>query len=113
MVTCYVGERGGAVQGYAFFETQVVRTLPATFMVVLDPGGRVRTVQILAFHEPSDYQPPDRWLRQFRGRALGRGLAVGQDIVGIAGSTLSSQAVTAGVRRILAVYDVLLRPSDE
>lgn len=109
MVTCYVGTRGGEVQGYAFFETHLVRTLPATFMVVLDPSGRVRAVHILAFHEPSDYLPSERWLRQFSGQRLGRELAVGQDIVGIAGSTMSSQAVTAAVRRILAVYDVVLR----
>ena len=109
MITCYVGTHGTDLLGYAFFETHVVRTLPATFMVVLDPSGRIRAVHILAFHEPSDYLPPERWLRQFAGRHLGRTLAVGQDIVGIAGSSLSSQAVTAGVRRVLALYELLLR----
>lgn len=109
MITVYTGTNHGEVQGYAFFETHLVRTLPATFMVVLDPSGRVRAVHILAFHEPSDYLPSARWLRQFSGKPLGRSLAVGQDIVGIAGSSLSSQAVTAGVRRVLALYELLLR----
>ncbi|MBI2896873.1 MAG: FMN-binding protein [Deltaproteobacteria bacterium] len=110
MVTCYVGKgHSGEVLGYAFLDTHVVRTLPETFMVVLDPAGAVRAVHILAFHEPTDYLPPPRWLRQFGGRRLGRSLALNQDIVGIAGSSLSSQAVTGGVRRILALYEVMIR----
>lgn len=110
MVTCYVGKgQAGEVIGYAFIDTHVVRTLPETFMVVLDPAGSVRAVHILAFHEPSDYLPPPRWLRQFGGRRLSRSLAMGQDVVGIAGSSMSSQAVTAGVRRILALHEVMLR----
>src|SRR3990172_7622974 len=44
IVTYYVARTGGGIDGYAFFETHVVRTMPETFVVVLSPGGAVRTV---------------------------------------------------------------------
>ncbi len=109
MVTCYVGWREGQVVGYAFFDTHLVRTMAETSMVVLDPGGAVRGVHILAFHEPSEYMPSRRWLAQFARQRLSPALAVDQDIDVIAGASLSSGALTAGVRRSLALYEILLR----
>jgi hypothetical protein len=41
LVTVYVGHREGRITGYAFIDTHQVRTLPETFMVVLDPKGQV------------------------------------------------------------------------
>lgn len=112
MISYYVGIRGSAFLGYAFFDTHVVRTLPETFMVVLGPSGTVQSVHILAFHEPTDYLPPARWLAQFSGRVLTPGLAVNRDIAGIAGSSLSVQAVTMGVRRILALWPLIQRSNE-
>jgi hypothetical protein len=111
LVTVYVGHKAGLPTGFAFIDTHVVRTMPETFLVVLGVRGHVRAVHILAFHEPLEYLPSRSWLQQFKGRALGRGLAVRQEIAGIAGATMSATAVTAGIRRVLAFYDVLLRPS--
>lgn len=110
MVTCYVGMRGGEILGYAFLDTHGVRTLSETILIVLDPGGRTRAVHLLAFHEPPEYQPPARWLRQMEGRRLDPSLRLGGDVVAIAGSSLTSEAVTKATRRVLALYEALLRP---
>lgn len=104
--TIHVGWKGGAVQGYAVIDSHVVRTLPETFMVVVDPGGKLRRVDVLAFHEPAEYLPTERWIGQFAGRALGDDLKLGAGIQGITGATLSAQAMTAGVRRALAIVAV-------
>ena len=107
--TVYVGYKGGQVLGYAFLDTRVVRTLPATLLVVLSPAGTVQRVQVLAFHEPDDYLPPERWLRQFEQQPLGPDLQLHRTIHGIAGATLSSQSVTNAVRQALALFQVLVR----
>ena len=107
--TIYVGWRDGAVQGYAIIDNHVVRTLPEAFMVVLDPDGTVRRVEILAFYEPPDYMPPERWVGQFAGRRLDEDLALRHGIQGITGATLSAVAMTAGVRRALAIVEVAVR----
>jgi Na+-translocating ferredoxin:NAD+ oxidoreductase RnfG subunit len=107
-VTVYVGYKGGQVLGYAFLDTRMVRTLPATFLIVLSPAGIVQRVQVLAFHEPEDYLPPERWLRQFEQQPLGPDLQLHRAIHGIAGATLSSQSVTNAVRQALALFQVLI-----
>lgn len=109
LLTLYVGHRGGAVLGYAVIDTHTVRTLPETFLVVLSPQGTVAATHLLAFYEPLEYSPPDRWLAQFHDAVLADDLRVGRGIAAITGSTLTSEAVTGGVRRALAIYEVLLR----
>ena len=45
--TIYVGWKGGAVQGYAVIDSHNVRTMPETFMVVVEPNGALRRVDVL------------------------------------------------------------------
>ena len=97
LVTFYAGQKAGQTLGYAFIETNVVRTLPETFLIVLSPQGVVQKLFVLAFYEPEEYLPPERWLRQFDQKTLGPALQIRRDIHGIAGSTLSARAVTGGV----------------
>jgi hypothetical protein len=111
LVTLYTGYREGAVLGHAVIEIHTVRTQPEAFLVVMTPAGQVRSIRVLAFYEPEEYLPPERWLRQFEGRPLDDRLRLEGEIHGIAGSTLSSRAVTAGVRRALALYQVLAAPA--
>jgi len=109
LVRIWHGLRGGEILGYALIDVHTVRTHPEAFLVVLSPEGRVRSVRILAFHEPLDYLPSERWYRQFDGKAQGDPLRVGGDVHGIVGATLSAQATAQGVRRALALYQVLIR----
>ncbi len=105
--TVYVGWHGDELLGYAVIDTHTVRTLPETAMIVLSPAGEVRRVEILAFYEPPEYLPSERWRHQFDGRHLDDDVKLGAGIQGITGATLSATALTAGVRRVLALYAVL------
>jgi Na+-translocating ferredoxin:NAD+ oxidoreductase RnfG subunit len=109
LVKVYMGFRNGKVLGYALIDIHNVRTLPEAFMVVLKPTGEVRSVRVLAFHEPLEYKPTDRWYSQFNDRSIEAPLRVGGDIHGVVGATLSARATTRGVRRALAYYEVLLQ----
>jgi Na+-translocating ferredoxin:NAD+ oxidoreductase RnfG subunit len=106
--TLYAAFRGSKLLGWAVIDIRTVRTLPEALLVVIDPAGAVRSLRILAFHEPSEYLPPARWLDQMNGRALSPELHLKREIHTIAGATLSSQAVTRSVRSALALYQVLV-----
>jgi Na+-translocating ferredoxin:NAD+ oxidoreductase RnfG subunit len=108
LVKVYTGMKGDEVLGYAFIDTHTVRTMPEAFMVVLSPDGVVRSLRVLAFYEPREYQPNDRWYAQFEQKTAGQNLRVGGDIHGIVGATLSARATTRGVRRALACYEILI-----
>ena len=108
IVTLHTAWQGDRVLGYAFVDVHQVRTLPEALLVVISPEGRVAQTRMLAFHEPKDYLPPARWLKQFDERPLSRELRVGGTVHGIAGATLSTRAVTNAVRRSLALFEVLV-----
>lgn len=108
LVRIYSGFSGEQLLGYAVIDVHNVRTLPEAFMVVLTPEGTVRSVRVLAFHEPLDYLPNARWYEQFAGKAFGEPLRVGNDVHAVIGATLSAQATVQGVRRALAYYQVLI-----
>ncbi|MCG8589304.1 MAG: FMN-binding protein [Proteobacteria bacterium] len=109
IVTLYSGWRGEELLGYAYIDIHTVRTLPEAFMVVLDPDGQVRSLRVLAFHEPLDYMPTDRWYGQFENKTGAEPLRLGKDIHGIMGATLSARAASDSVRRVLAIYEILVR----
>lgn len=108
LVTFYVGYAEGIPQGYAFIETHIVRTFPETFLVVISPGGTVEKLVVLAFYEPPEYLPSDRWLKQFSDKRLSTGMRLRRGIHGIMGSTLTAQAATSGVRKVLALFELLI-----
>jgi len=108
LVTVYSGKRGQTLLGYAMIDVHTVRTLPEAVMVVLSPEGRVTSTLILAFYEPLDYLPKERWLKQFDGKTLAPDLRVGGGIAGITGATLTARGVTDAVRKALALYNVLI-----
>lgn len=105
LTSVYVGRRGGEVLGFAFIDTHKVRSLDETLMVVLGPDGAVRQVVVLAFHEPMEYLANGRWLAQFSGRQLDGSMSMrAGGVDGISGATLTARAVTASVRRVLALH---------
>lgn len=106
IVIYYRALMAGKISGCAFFETTIIRTKPATIMAVINPDSTLQMVEILAFQEPQDYLPAPRWLALFRGRLLNEGLWPKRDIHHISGATLSVQAITLAVRRLLATHIV-------
>ena len=108
LVTLYTGYRGSELLGYAVIDVHTVRTLPEAFLVVLTPEGAVRSLRLLAFHEPLEYMPSARWFQQFESKTIAAPLRLDGDVHGIVGATLSSRAATEGVRRALALYQVVV-----
>ena len=110
--TLHAGYRGDRLLGYALIDVHTVRTLPEALMVVIEPDGRVRSVRMLAFHEPQEFMPTRRWFGQFAGRQLDPTLQLHGRVHAVAGATLSARAVTRSVRRALAVHQVLIAPPE-
>jgi len=108
--TLHEARRGDALLGTAIIDIHTVRTLPEGLLVVLTPAGEVRSVRVLAFHEPSEYEPTRRWLGQLEGRKLSPELHLQRGIHALAGATLSSQAVMRSVRTVLALQQVIGGP---
>jgi hypothetical protein len=107
LIAYYVGRRDGQPIGTAYFDTHIVRTMPETIMVLVDPEGTVRRIEVLSFLEPEDYLPLPRWYGQFAGHGLDDELSLKRGIHPVAGATLTANATTDAVRRVLAVDRVI------
>lgn len=105
LFTFYVGKRGAETLAYAAIESHTVRTHPETLLVVLSPKGELEKIEVLAFHEPPEYQPPARWFAQLLHKPLER-LRLGDGFDAISGATLSSHAALGSARKVLAIYGV-------
>lgn len=110
LFTFYTARRSDNLLGYAIIDTHTVRSLPETFLAVLTPGGAVDQVILLAFYEPKEYMPPPHWLEQFKGRGLAGAWRVGRDLHGISGASLTARAIPQALRKILALYEVVIHP---
>jgi len=106
VVTCFHATKNGKVIGKAYVDTHRVRTLPETILVVVDPEGVVRRVEVIVFREPMDYLPPESWFAQMNDHNLSDKLQLKRGIRPITGATLSARATTDAVRRVLAVDKV-------
>jgi Na+-translocating ferredoxin:NAD+ oxidoreductase RnfG subunit len=81
-----------------------------TYALGLSADGSVKQVEILDYRESYGYEIRNQnWRRQFVGKGVGDPLRLDQDINNISGATLSCRHVTDGVRRLLAVYDAVLK----
>jgi hypothetical protein len=109
LVVYYVASQDGRAAGTAYFDTHVVRTMPETIMVVVDPQGRAARIEVLSFQEPEEYLPRPRWYEQFQGKPLNDELSTKRGIRPVAGATLTARATTDAARRVLALHEVLNR----
>ncbi|MDO9107308.1 MAG: FMN-binding protein [Methylovulum sp.] len=108
LFTFYVGKAQQKILGYAAIETSTVRTKPETLMIVLTPEGELRNVYTLAFHEPPEYQPPQRWYDQLIKRSLAD-MDFNKGVDGISGATLSTRSALTSIRKVMAVYRVMIK----
>jgi Na+-translocating ferredoxin:NAD+ oxidoreductase RnfG subunit len=97
-------ESAGRLLGFFIFDRVIGKHLYIDYVVALDPGGRIRSVEILQYRESygGEIRSPS-WLAQFVGKSSTSTLQVGSDIRNISGATLSSHHVTEGVKRIMAI----------
>ena len=112
MFTFYVGKEQDKILGYAAIESVTVRTKPETLMIVLTPEGELRNVYTLAFHEPPEYMPPERWFEQLYKRPLSE-MDFNKGVDGISGATLSTRAGLSSVRKVMALYEVMVKQQSQ
>jgi Na+-translocating ferredoxin:NAD+ oxidoreductase RnfG subunit len=101
--TVYRASRAGALLGFAQVRNVKGKDQPITYLVATDSADALRDIDILVYREPYGgevaYEP---WRKQFRGKTSEAPLQVGKDIRNVSGATISSNAVTRGVRQTLA-----------
>jgi FMN-binding protein len=104
--------KAGATIGYVFVDEVVGKEDFITYAASIDATGRLGPLEVLSYRESHGGEiRNDSWRRQFAGRSELAQLRVETDIKNIAGATLSCEHVTEGVRWLVALWQVALRPT--
>jgi Na+-translocating ferredoxin:NAD+ oxidoreductase RnfG subunit len=81
------------------------------YVVAISADGEVQHVEILEYRESYGGEiRGTKWRAQFRGKTARDPLRLGSDIYNISGATLSCRHVTEGVKKLLAIFEVVVRP---
>ena len=112
-ITYYRVSVGDSIVGYVFVDRHIVRSLSETVLIALDTSGTILAAEILAWNEPDDFRPSKRWLDRAKGQNEPIEIRPGEAMPNIAGSTISARALSAAIRRALAVGEMILSPVSE
>jgi len=105
--------RGSELLGYVFVDEVVGRQDFITYAAAIDAAGKLGTLEVLAYRESHGGEiRNEAWRRQFAGRQGLEQVRFRTDIKNIAGASLSCEHVTQGVRWLVALWDVALRPHE-
>lgn len=104
----FMAKQGDRFLGYGVIVEEIGKHQPITFIVGVRPDGQVAEVAIMAYREPygGDVRYK-RFLAQYAGKTLRDPLLPYRDIHNITGATLSCQSIGQGVRKALALVQVL------
>ncbi|MFQ5694851.1 MAG: FMN-binding protein [Terriglobia bacterium] len=104
----FIARRGGEVIGYAVICEEIGKHRPITFIVAATPEMKVKDVAVMMYREPIGSEIRyGGFLEQFRGKDLEDPIRMHRDIRNISGATLSVQAMSRGVRKGLAVLQLV------
>jgi hypothetical protein len=104
--------RGEELLGYVFVDEVIGKEDFITYAAAIDAGGRLGTLEVMSYRESHGGEIRNAaWRRQFAGRERLEEVRVTADIKNIAGATLSCEHVTQGVRWLMALWQVALRPA--
>jgi Na+-translocating ferredoxin:NAD+ oxidoreductase RnfG subunit len=81
------------------------------YAVAISTNGSVLQVEILEYREHYGAQVREpKWREQFTGKTARDPLKLNSDIYNITGATLSCRHVTEGVKKLLATFELVVRP---
>ncbi len=101
----YIGIKNGKVMGTMSIGNEIGRSYPITFMVVINPDGTVKDVEVMVYREPHGWEVRfDSFLSQFFGKSAQSPF---DNIHNITGATLSVRSMTRGIKKAVAAYQVL------
>jgi hypothetical protein len=104
----FIARTGERIDGYAVIDEELGQHLPITFGVKMLPTGEVDRLEVMIYREGyGDEIRESRFRRQFVGKRSGDALRFGEDVVAISGATISSKAMATGVRRAVALVNVV------
>jgi len=105
----YLIKKNNKIEAYALLHSHRVRTKKETVLITMDRNCSVIDIEVIAFYEPPEYIPPEKWLDNLKGKNPENPPVVKKNIPNITGATLSSRAITDAVRQAVGICKFYLK----
>ncbi len=103
--------QGKQLIGVVIFDHVLGKSEIIDYCVALMPDGEVKQIEILQYRESHGYEiRRPGWRKQFAKKTSTAKLRLHDDIANITGATISCRNITAGVKRVLMTWHLVLRP---
>jgi Na+-translocating ferredoxin:NAD+ oxidoreductase RnfG subunit len=103
-------EKDGAFLGWFIVDEVLGKHEYITWALGLNADGSVKSIEVMDYRETYGYEIRNAdWRTQFVGKQHGAKLKLDDDIKNISGATLSCRHLTDGVKRLLSLYDLVLK----
>ena len=100
--------QGDTTIAYAFLDNVIGKSMPITFMVILNIDGDIINANVIKYREAYGSEVGNKgWLRQFLNLNNNSGYNIGKEIDGISGATISVKSMSKGIQKIAAVYPII------
>lgn len=108
----WIAHQGANILGVVIADHVLGKHEIIDYAVALAPDGKVLQVEILEYRESHGYEIRGaKWREQFKGKSTQDKLRLNGDIYNISGATISCRSVTDGIKRVLATFELVLRPA--
>ncbi|MGY8780212.1 MAG: FMN-binding protein [Fidelibacterota bacterium] len=93
---------------YGLLDNVKGKSMPITFLVIFDSKGNILNSNVIKYREPygGEISSP-KWMNQFKGRNASSHFAVGNDIDGISGATISVYSMATGVMKLSLLFPLI------
>ncbi len=93
---------------YAFLDNVIGKSMPITFMVILNIDGDIISANVIKYREAYGSEVGNKgWLRQFINFNNNSNYNIGKDIDGISGATISVKSMSKGIHKIVTLYPLI------
>jgi len=76
----------------------------------INADGTIKQIEVMEYVESYGYEVAEAsWRQQFVGKTSAATIKLNQDIKNISGATLSCKHLTDGVKRLMVMYDLVLK----
>lgn len=80
------------------------------YAVAINKDGSIKQIEIMDYVESYGYQVAEaNWRQQFVGKTVASPIKLKKDIDNISGATLSCKHIADGVKRVMVMYDLVLK----
>lgn len=92
---------------YAYVDSHLVRTMNETVVIEINDESKIAQYRISSFMEPSEYRPPEQWIKQVINKGPQDEYQLNHEIDALSGATLSANAIVKSSKRIIKLHQVL------